>query len=97
VQKPENHNETLRASKAFIADDYFSPHTSVGTGLSETELANCETILDIIPTLSHDQLIKLGLYMSHDGDINNKEVWRAWEEAVTEGMHLMNVKEISQA
>ena len=53
VQKPENHNETLRTSKSFIADDYFSPHTTVGTGLNEAEFEP-ETILTIIPTLSHD-------------------------------------------
>ena len=35
--------------------------------------------------------------MSHEGNNNDKAVWRAWEEAVTEGLHLMNVKEISQA
>jgi len=35
--------------------------------------------------------------MSHEGNNNDKAVWRAWEEAVTEGIHLMNVKEISQA
>lgn len=66
VQKPENHNEILRTSKSFIADDYFSPHTTVGTGVNEAECVP-ETLMNVIPTLSHDQLIKLGLYMSHDG------------------------------
>ena len=45
VQKPENFNETLRTSKSFIADDYFSPHTTVGTGCSEQEVHDNDTLL----------------------------------------------------
>jgi hypothetical protein len=53
-------------------------------------------LLDIIPNINHDQLVDLSLYLAFEAKLNDKDVWRAIEDASLTSLHLLNITEMSQ-
>jgi len=105
IAKPSNHWDNLRRSKSFLADDYFPPIDTVGLdldlvqrleSLGENEDAIAEELMNVLPNMSHPELVQMGLYLAFGPLPNVKAVWREWENHVTEAMHLLSVKQICQ-
>jgi hypothetical protein len=46
-----------------------------------------QRLLEVIPKLNHDVLVQLSLHLAYDAKINDKEVWKAIENAAYESLH----------
>ena len=53
-----------------------------------------EKLLEIIPKLNHDQVVDLALYVAFEAKINEKELWRALEQAALDNLHLYGLEDI---
>jgi hypothetical protein len=107
MDKPSNHWENLHRSTSFIGQSYFPPFTTLAldSNLKEIfeEFASADQglvedkLLEVMPSLNHEQLVKLGLFLAFDGNINSKAVWREWEVLVTDAAHRLSVEQVCQA
>lgn len=111
MHKPEDHWETLRRSKSYIADSYFPPVALRSGSLKEMfeqneawradpesqEFAQWkDSLIDMIPKLNFDAVIELALYLSLEAKVNDKYIWRAVENAALENLHLYELKHTCQ-
>lgn len=53
-------------------------------------------MVDMVPKLNYDALIELGLYLSFEAKLNDKQLWRAFENAILENFHLYDLQHICQ-
>ena len=53
-------------------------------------------MLDLVPKLNYDALVELGLYLSFEATLNDKQLWRTFENAVLENFHLYELQHICQ-
>ena len=60
------------------------------------ESLDIQALLEVIPNVNHDQLVDLALYLAFMVSENEKEVWRAIEDACVASLHLMSTKQICQ-
>jgi hypothetical protein len=65
------------------------------TNSTLTEAQVIEKLIQIIPNLNHDQLVHLSLHTAFETKINNKEVWRAIEDATLAALHLLTLTQVS--
>jgi hypothetical protein len=45
----------------------------------------------LIPKLGCDGLIELGMFLSFEAKLNDKEIWRTFEDAVLSNLHVFNL------
>lgn len=55
-----------------------------------------QELIEAIPHLNHDQVVYLALHLAFELELNDKDVWRAIEEAALKSIHLYNVTEMCQ-
>lgn len=101
----------VRRSKDFIADKFFPPF-GLKEGNLKSLFAKREvyesspdspvyqqwkdSLLEGIPQLNHDVLVQLALHIAYDAKINDKDIWRAIEDASYAGLHHMTITQVSQ-
>jgi hypothetical protein len=51
--------------------------------------------LALIPNLNHDINVQLALFLAYDAKINDKEIWRAIEDAAVASLHHLTVTQVS--
>ncbi len=49
------------------------------------------SVLEGIPRVNHDVLIQLSLHLAYDAKVNDKQIWRAIEDAAVASMHHMTI------
>ena len=50
------------------------------------------SMIDLIPKLQYDSLIELGMYLGFEAKVNDKHIWRAFEDAALDNLHLYDLK-----
>jgi len=73
--------------------DAWKDHEDFST---EAYLAWREDVLTLLPKLSIDALVELAYFLSFEAKLNDKEIWRAFEGAVLESIHLIDLKHACQ-
>jgi hypothetical protein len=101
VQKTKDHWPSIARSKAYLADKFIPPfevplEENLRNLLAEKDADIPAKLLEIIPNINHDQLVNLSLYLAFEAKLNDKNVWRAIEDASLTSLHLLNITEISQ-
>lgn len=100
----------IRRSKAFLADKFIPPFNLKEDNLRQifadkeaysqegTEAFNSwkEKLLEAIPRVNHDILVELALSLSYEAKVNDKQIWRAIEDASLASLHHMNITQVSQ-
>jgi len=51
-------------------------------------------MLEAVPHLNHDILVQLALHIAYDANINDKEIWRAIEDASYASLHHMTLTQV---
>ena len=67
-----------------------------GAADSEAYIQWKEKVLEAVPRLNHDVLVQFALHLAFDAKVNDKEIWRAVEDASIAVLHHMNITQISQ-
>ena len=49
-----------------------------------------------IPRLNHDTLVETALHLAYDAKINDKQIWRAIEDAAVVSLHHMSLTQVCQ-
>ena len=63
---------------------------------SEAYLAWREDVLTLLPKLSIEALVELAYFLSFEAKLNDRAIWRAFEAAVLETIHLVDLKHACQ-
>jgi hypothetical protein len=84
-----------------LADKFIPPfevplEENLRTLLSGKDTDVAAKLVEIIPNINHDQLVNLSLYLAFESKLNDRDVWRAIEDASLTSLHLFNITEISQ-
>jgi len=111
-QKPDEHWAQVRRSKSYIADAFFPPIALKSHDLismferdawkehqdfsTEAYLTWREDVLTLLPRLGVEALIELGYFLSFEAKLNDKAIWKAFEGAVLESIHLIDLKHACQ-
>lgn len=48
-------------------------------------------LIELIPKLNHDVIVQLSLHLAYDAKVNDKEIWRAIEDASVASLHHMTL------
>jgi hypothetical protein len=48
-------------------------------------------VMDVIPKLNHDVVVQLALHLAYDAQVNDKDIWRAIEDAAVASLHHMTL------
>lgn len=48
-------------------------------------------MIELIPKLNHDVVVQLALHLAYDAKVNDKEIWRAIEDASVASLHHMTL------
>jgi hypothetical protein len=51
-------------------------------------------MVELVPKLNYDALIELGLYLAFEAKVNDKQLWREFENAILENFHLYELEHI---
>ena len=110
----EDRWQSIRRSKAFIADKFFPPfelkegnlkallHDKAGVDAYSKPEDSVEfmhwkqQLLDLIPHLNHDVNVQLALHLAYEAKVNDKQIWRAIEDATYASLHHMTLTQVSQ-
>lgn len=111
VHKTKDHWQQVARSKSYIAADFLPPRSLLSSDLKEsfeatkawqepaesTEFAHWkEGLLALIPQLNYDAVVELALYLALEAELNDRQIWRAIEEAALTNLHLYEVKHMCQ-
>jgi len=100
----------VRRAKAYIADKFFSPFDLKEGNLQQLfalkdVYSNPDNaaygewksrVIQAIPKVNHDVLIQLSLHLAYDAKVNDKEIWRAIEDASYASLHHLTLTQVSQ-
>ena len=53
-------------------------------------------MLEVVPRLNHDVLVQLAMHIAYDARVNDKDIWRAIEDASVASLHHMTLTQVSQ-
>jgi hypothetical protein len=110
-QKPPHHWEEIRRSKEYIAETFFPPVSLRNGTLIEMFEKNdawradpqspefiewTEAMVELMPKLQYDALIEFSMYIAFEAKVNERSLWRAFENAVLENFHLYDLKQTCQ-
>ena len=101
----------VKRSKAYIGDKFFPPFElkegnlralfadkSVYQSEESTEVYQGwkAALLAGIPRINHDVLVQLSLHLAYDAKVNDKQIWRAIEDAAVASLHHMTITQVAQ-
>ena len=53
-------------------------------------------MINVTQKLNYDAVVELALYLAFNEDLNDKQIWRAVEEAALQNLHLYELKHTCQ-